>query len=74
MRGKPTNTSRLNLQPAMLLYFRGPRATCATARFEQEARAIAALNHPQIHDIGPDYLVLEYVEEKHVRMPLGLRD
>src|SRR5580704_8233470 len=33
--------------------------------FEREARAIAALNHPnicQIHDIGPDYLVLEYVE------------
>jgi serine/threonine protein kinase len=38
-----------------------------TARFEQEAHAIAALNHPnirQIHDIGPDYLVMEYVEGK----------
>ncbi len=44
-----------------------------SARFEQEARAIAALNHPhicQIHDIGPDYLVLEYIEGKPLRGPL----
>jgi integrase len=36
-------------------------------RFKQEARSVAALNHPnicQIHDIGDDYLVLEYVEGK----------
>ena len=34
-------------------------------RFEREARAIAALNHPNIctlHDVGPDYLVMELVE------------
>ena len=34
-------------------------------RFEREARAVAALNHPnvcQIYDVGPDYLVMEYVE------------
>jgi eukaryotic-like serine/threonine-protein kinase len=34
-------------------------------RFEREARAIAALNHPNVctlFDIGPDYLVMELVE------------
>ena len=34
-------------------------------RFEREARVIAQLNHPSIctlHDIGPDYLVMELVE------------
>jgi serine/threonine protein kinase len=36
-----------------------------TARFEREARAAAALNHPnicQIYDVGPNYLVMERVE------------
>ena len=36
-----------------------------SARFEREARAVAALNHPNVctlHDIGPDYLVMELVE------------
>ena len=34
-------------------------------RFESEARAIAALNHPHIcalYDVGPSYLVMEYIE------------
>jgi len=42
-------------------------------RFQQEARAVAALNHPnicQIHDVGPDYLVLEYVEGSPLCGPL----
>jgi eukaryotic-like serine/threonine-protein kinase len=36
-----------------------------SARFEREARAIAALNHPnicQIYDIGPNYLVMECID------------
>jgi predicted Ser/Thr protein kinase len=34
-------------------------------RFEQEARAVAALNHPnicQLYDVGPNYLVMEFIE------------
>jgi serine/threonine protein kinase len=34
-------------------------------RFDREARAVAALNHPnicQIYDVGPDYIVLEFIE------------
>jgi eukaryotic-like serine/threonine-protein kinase len=44
-----------------------------SARFEQEARAIAAFNHPhicQIYDVGPDYLVMEYVEGTPVKGPI----
>jgi eukaryotic-like serine/threonine-protein kinase len=36
-----------------------------SGRFEREARAISALNHPHIctlHDVGPNYLVMELLE------------
>ncbi len=44
-------------------------------RFEREARAIAALNHPHVcslYDVGPDYLVMEYVEGEPLRGPVPL--
>jgi predicted Ser/Thr protein kinase len=42
-------------------------------RFEQEARAVGALNHPhicQLYDVGPDYLVMEFVEGTPLKGPL----
>jgi len=48
-----------------------------SSRFQQEARAIAALNHPNIctlHDVGPDYLVMEYVEGAPLSGPLPIGD
>src|SRR5581483_11406777 len=44
-------------------------------RFEREARAIAALNHPNIcalYDVGPNYLVMEFVEGENLSGPLPL--
>jgi serine/threonine-protein kinase len=46
-------------------------------RFDTEARAIAALSHPHIcvlHDVGPNYLVMEYVDGTPLRGPLPLDD
>src|SRR5437016_6054017 len=42
-------------------------------RFEREARTIAALNHPHVctlHDVGPNYLVMEYIEGQPLKGPL----
>src|SRR5712692_3168076 len=42
-------------------------------RFEREARAVAALNHPyicQLYDVGPNYLVMEYVEGAPIKGPM----
>src|SRR5215472_9892208 len=46
-------------------------------RFEREAQAIAALNHPhicQLYDVGLDYLVMELVEGKPLAGPAPAAD
>jgi serine/threonine protein kinase len=46
-----------------------------SGRFEREARAISSLNHPHIctlYDVGPNYLVMEFVEGVPLKGPLPL--
>jgi Tol biopolymer transport system component/predicted Ser/Thr protein kinase len=48
-----------------------------TERFAREASVVAGLNHPNIctlHDVGPDYLVMEFVEGTPLRGPLPERE
>ena len=44
-------------------------------RFEREARTVATLSHPNVctlHDVGPNYLVMEYIDGQPVKGPLPL--
>lgn len=46
-------------------------------RFAREAQAIATLNHPHIctlHDVGPDYLVMEFVDGVPMTGPLPMTE
>lgn len=46
-------------------------------RFQREAHAVAALNHPNIcsiYDVGPNYLVMELVEGAPLRGPLAIEE
>ena len=46
-------------------------------RFEREAKAISALNHPHIctlYDVGPNYLVMELVEGESPKGPMAFDD
>ena len=48
-----------------------------TERFEREARAVAALNHPNIctlHDVGPNYFVMEYIDGRPPQGPLPVAE
>jgi eukaryotic-like serine/threonine-protein kinase len=48
-----------------------------TDRFEREARLVAALNHPhicQLHDVGPNYLVFEYIDGAQLKGPMPPAD
>ena len=48
-----------------------------TERFTREARTIASLNHTNIchlYDVGPNYLVMEYVEGAGLKGPLDFND
>src|SRR5262245_56339706 len=46
-------------------------------RLEGEARVIAALNNPYIcgiYDVGPDYIVMEYVDGTAIKGPMPLKE
>jgi eukaryotic-like serine/threonine-protein kinase len=48
-----------------------------TERFDREARAVAALNHPNIchiYDVGPNYLVMEFIDGESPCGPMPLED
>jgi len=45
-------------------------------RFEREAHAVAALNHPnicQLYDVGPNYLVMEFIKGAPIAAPGSAR-
>src|SRR5262249_53498163 len=63
--------TRLNREVAIKIC-----ASRFSERFAQEAKVIASLNHPhicQLYDVGPNYLVMEFVEGTPLRGSLPLR-
>jgi hypothetical protein len=48
-----------------------------TKRFDREARFVAALHHPHVcrlYDVGPDYLVFEYIDGSPAKGPMSAAD
>src|SRR5271163_572754 len=65
--------TRLDREVAVKVLPQSFATEAARERFQREARAVAALNHPNIcalYDIGPNYLVMEYMEGAPLRGPL----
>jgi predicted Ser/Thr protein kinase len=64
--------TRLNRQVAIKI-----SAAKFSERFEREARVIASLNHPHIchlYDVGPNYLVMEFVDGEPLQGPFSLKE
>jgi serine/threonine protein kinase len=67
--------TRLHREVAVKVLPRGFVPEAVRDRFQREARAVAALNHPNIcvlHDVGPAYLVMEYLEGMSLQCPQPL--
>ncbi len=50
-------------------------STRFSERFEREAKTIASLNHPnicQVYDVGPNFMVMEFIEGPPLHGPLPL--
>src|SRR5205809_602889 len=50
-------------------------AAAFSDRFQREVQTIALLNHPNIctlHDVGPDYLVMEFIEGTEISGPMPI--
>ncbi len=67
--------TRLQRQVAVKVLPHGFVSEAVRDRFQREARAVAGLNHPNIcvlHDVGADYLVMEYLEGAPLACPQPL--
>ena len=66
--GKPATRASTASSPSKFRRSNSPSAS-------SEARAVAALNHPhicQLYDVGPNYLVMEFIEGAPLKGPLPI--
>src|SRR3984885_226604 len=65
--------TRLNRDVALKMLAPDVASDEMRRRLEQEARLVATLNHPhicQLHDVGPDCLVFEYIDGVQLKGPV----